>query len=1349
MKFPRINTETRIALLYLLFGGLWILLSDSLLAIIIPDPANLTKFQTYKGWFFVAASATLIYLLLRQSLVHERRAEAELHETQERYRLVIESSLDAILLATPAGEILAANPSACRMFGRSEAEIIQSGRYGLLVRSDPRLETAIETRARTGQFTGELTFIRKDGSHFPCEVSTSTFKDVRGNELASIVIRDISERQAMELELQKTYATLYTALDQSQAGIAIADAQGKITFINKVGLALGGKEEKALAVTADQYVNSWQLFHFNGTRLKDDEVPLARAVRYGETNSLEFLIRRPDRDLAILTNAAPILDKDKQIAGGVAVFLDITERKRAETELRRRATHLALINDISRKIASVLDLRGVLDQAAHHVHEAFGYYHVALFTLDETRGDLVMRARAGNFASLFPAEHRVNLGEGMVGYVGKHGEKIWANNVNANPLYKNHYPELLTTESELSLPLKVGEHILGVLDVQSPQREAFTDEDMAVLETLADQVAIAIENARLYETAQKELAERKQAEAALRETESRYRSLFEDSPISLWEEDFSAVKQRLDALKDADVTNLSAYLADHPEFVRECIGLVRVLDVNKTTLELIGAPDKKACSEGLEYFLGEDIRPFAFELENIALGKLKFSWEGINRSLDGRNIVVSLNWTVLPGHEADFSKAIVSVLDITERKRAEQELLDYQTHLQEVIAERTAELTTARDQAESANRAKSDFLATMSHEIRTPLNGILGMTHLALQTELTYKQKDYLTRIQFSGETLLATINEILDFSKIESGKVHIENEYFRLDEILHNLSNLVAYRAQEKGLELVFNVAANVPHALIGDPLRLGQVLLNLVGNAIKFTSNGEVLVNIEARQQTSHQVSLAFFVQDTGIGLTEAQVARLFQPFNQADTSISRKYGGTGLGLTISQRLVNMMGGEISVRSQPDQGSIFSFTINLELPAGQHLRVPANVPELKGLRILVLDDHTATVKFLQNTLETFGFKVTITASTETGLALLEQQPPDEPFRLVLMDLNLPGNLTHIQATQEIRQRTRLNPAPIILLLNAKEMLRQIETASVDGYLVKPITSSKLFNAVIQVLGYEALRQERPAQPELNETLRQKLRGKHILLVEDNDINQVVAAEILQSMGMRVTVANNGEESLRLVRQGGFDAVLMDIQMPGMDGYEATTQIRQDPRFAGAKLPIIALTAHALQGEREKALTAGLNDYITKPIDVAQLAQTLIRWLAGEAHPLAPAPPQPPAAASAFPAAITACLDTKTALERLGDNQTLYLRLLKMYRVEQLEVVTKIRQALQNNDLSLAQRLAHTLKSVSGTIGAHSLMEAAKQLEHAISGGEQALDTLIDKVEQLHTVVIAALALL
>jgi CheY-like chemotaxis protein len=510
----------------------------------------------------------------------------------------------------------------------------------------------------------------------------------------------------------------------------------------------------------------------------------------------------------------------------------------------------------------------------------------------------------------------------------------------------------------------------------------------------------------------------------------------------------------------------------------------------------------------------------------------------------------------------------------------------------------------------------------MSHEIRTPMNAIIGMAHLALKTDLTPKQYDYLKKVDISAKSLLGIINDILDFSKIEAGKLDMESVDFQLEDTLDNISTLVGIKTQEKGLELLFKTDPSVPTALVGDPLRLGQILINLSNNAVKFTDTGEIVISTELVQKDDTQVTLKFSVQDTGIGMTSEQAAKLFQPFMQADSSTTRKYGGTGLGLTISKRLAEMMGGEIWVESEPGGGSTFIFTANFGLGKERAKKRFTLPQDLRGMKVLVVDDNATSRDILQGMLESFSFEVTLAASAQEGLTELEKASESQSFKLVIMDWKMPG-MDGIEASKHIKYHKSLSKIPVIVMVTAygrEDIMKQAEAVGLEGFLLKPASPSILFDAIMQAFGEAVPELSRVAQRKEQEAEALKhIQGAQVLLVEDNEINQQVAKEILEGAilegaGLKVALTNNGQEAVNAVKENEYDAVLMDVQMPVMDGYTATRQIRKDKRFK--ELPIIAMTAHAMTGDEDKSLQSGMNGHVTKPIDPDQLFSTLQKWI-------------------------------------------------------------------------------------------------------------------------------------
>ncbi|MEO5375402.1 MAG: response regulator [Alphaproteobacteria bacterium] len=640
-------------------------------------------------------------------------------------------------------------------------------------------------------------------------------------------------------------------------------------------------------------------------------------------------------------------------------------------------------------------------------------------------------------------------------------------------------------------------------------------------------------------------------------------------------------------------------------------------------------------------------------------------------------------------------------------------------------------LIKARQFAEEASRVKSDFLANMSHEIRTPMNAIIGLTRLCLRTELTDKQRDYLSKTIASAEALLGIINDILDFSKIEAGKLDIELIPFNLDRVLDNVAVVMSGKTEHKSLELLFFHSPDVPRNLVGDPLRVGQILSNLISNAIKFTEAGEVVLSVQLLARTDATVRLEFSVRDTGIGMTPEQMQRLFKSFSQADTSTTRKFGGTGLGLAISKQLVEMMGGAIGVDSTPGVGSVFTFSLPFEV-AGQSEHttlVPAS--DLRDLRVVIVDDNLASAEILRNYLDTFSFQSRYYGSGEEALAALAADT--NGVDLILMDWVMPG-LNGLETAERIKRDLFPDRPPKIILLTAfgrDDVSHEPGAECLDNILSKPVNPSVLFDAIMMAFG------EKPSQIHAaggsgGDYMLRPIQGARILLVEDNEVNQQVATELLQQARFVVDVANHGLEAIEMLEPGRYDCVLMDMQMPVMDGLEATRRIRADERFTA--LPILAMTANAMKADRQRTFEAGMNDHITKPIKPDELFDALLRWIpAGERLlPERYVASNPDADDTASPPFISG-LDTADGIARMAGNVGAYRRLLVKFADNQVNTAVNIRDALARGDGEVAVRLAHTLKGVAGNIGATALHPLARDLEAALIGGGTAqLDGLV-----------------
>ena len=675
-----------------------------------------------------------------------------------------------------------------------------------------------------------------------------------------------------------------------------------------------------------------------------------------------------------------------------------------------------------------------------------------------------------------------------------------------------------------------------------------------------------------------------------------------------------------------------------------------------------------------------------------------------------------------------------------------------------ILGTRSKAMQSAMLRAEAATRMKSDFLANMSHEIRTPMNAIIGMSRLALMSDPSPRQRNYLSKIQGAGEHLLGIINDILDFSKIEAGKLSLETVPFDLADLFEHLSTVAGVKADARKVELVFRIARGVPRTLMGDPLRLGQVLINLTGNAVKFTEKGEIVVAVDIVERHPGAIVLRFSVSDTGIGMSEEQLAQLFQSFSQADGSITRKYGGTGLGLSISKQLVEMMGGSIKVVSTPGVGSRFSFSVSLGTAEGA---APLAMPlaSLQQARVMVVDDSQTATDALVEMLGSFGIAADAASSGEMALDMLAAAVEDGvPYQVVLMDFMMPG-WDGIETIRRIRADERFAAPPAILMVSActrEEVAGRDEHTQPEGFLAKPVGPSLLYHSLLQVLRPDLAGQAADQLAGVRQADLSRLEGARILLVEDNANNREVALDFLSAAPVEVDVAVHGGQAVQMVRDNDYDLVLMDIAMPGIDGLAATRQIRALGNRAA--LPIVAMTAHAMAGDREQSLKAGMNDHVTKPIDPSLLFKALLRWidparLAGrsappKAAPLAGLAPVRELAGGALPA--IEGIDWDKAMAGVDRKSARLHKRLRGFLQEYSPAPALVREAVASGQYDALQSLAHNLKSSAVYIGAAPLAQMAGAIEQALREDKRELaaqlapqlgrmlDTMLDGLAQV-----------
>lgn len=885
---------------------------------------------------------------------------------------------------------------------------------------------------------------------------------------------------------------------------------------------------------------------------------------------------------------------------------------------------------------------------------------------------------------------------------------------------------------------KEGEDEIGLLvDAFNSMLDQIRQRDVALIESKnkaegSAQKAreLARETYRTNLTLQKEISERKRAFQSMLESEKKYRGIFENAQEGI----FRATPDN------------------------------RFLDVNPSMARIFGysSPEElvQSVTDIRQLFENEADYQRLYELLNSQEAVTKFECRLKRKT----NTLIWGSIQAIAFREKDNNLIYVEGLieDISDRKLAEEALKGAYRQLEKRVEERTAELRqtnaelrSAKEAADEASKAKSIFLANMSHEIRTPMNGVISAAELSLAEDMPPKIRHYLKIIHSSGNALLGIINDILDFSKIDAGKLTLENHPFRIDDVLNNVIAIFAHTAAEKNVELLLDIAPGTPFGVIGDPLRLQQVLTNLMSNAVKFTETGGMIcIKINSRPKADILIMLTCTVKDTGLGMTKQQLEILFQAFTQGDTSTTRKFGGTGLGLCISQQLVNLMNGEIQVKSEYGKGSEFTFTAQFELQP-DHLQDEIVLPDdLKGLQVLIVDDCQESRKVLSAIVASFGFCADTAESGEAAIEFLKAfGQKQKSVDLAIIDFKMPG-MHGLDTAMSIRKDLSLD-FPIILLIDFvdKSMLPDTAHAAVRCFLTKPVMASSLFNTVLEVFGKKPAI-ERTTAARITETLngyRKALEGLKILVVEDNPINQEIAVEILKTVGVIPRVAKDGEQAIEAVSSESYDAVLMDIQMPRMDGYEATRKIRENERFQ--TLPIIAMTASALPSDEKKCMDAGMNAYVTKPVQLKKLFQALIHHALPKTSPVTGELPGAkenllkPHRASGEPADLQKPspdeLNIDQAMLNLKVDDEFYLKIVDAFFKSNINSVNLMKNYIIRKNWKELRALAHEIKGSSSHIGAFKVQTAADSIEQfcldANDGKVDAvrLDHLIDALDK------------
>jgi PAS domain S-box-containing protein len=952
----------------------------------------------------------------------------------------------------------------------------------------------------------------------------------------------------------------------------------------------------------------------------------------------------------------PVRDARGKVTGVECIFWDVTERRRAEQRL-------ALQHAATRTFAESATLAEAGPALLRAVCESLDWDFGALWNLDGACQVLRCanvwhrpEVRAPRFQAL-TEQTSFPLGVGLPGRVWAERRAVWVEDVTQD----TNFPRLgaavkANLHAALGFPILMRDQVLGVLEFFSRSILPPDDALLGVLGSVGSQVG--------------QFIARKQTEGELRYERHLLHTLLDNLPDAIYFKDaqcrFVRVNKALargfglaDPAQALGKTDADFFTAEHASQATE-----DERRIMRTGQAIIGMEEKETWPDGRETWVATTKMPFR-DKDGKIIGTF-----GISR-------------------------------DITGRKQAE------------------AELARAKDAAVAASRAKSEFLANMSHEIRTPLNGIIGMTELALDTHLTPEQREYLTLVKTSADHLLEVINDILDFSKIEAGKLDLEAIEFNLRDTLDDTLATLAVRAHKKGLELADHIYTNVPDGLVGDPGRLRQVVVNLVGNAIKFTDEGEVIVRVQKEAEEPGRVCLHFAVTDTGIGIPPDKQKALFQAFSQVDSSTTRKYGGTGLGLAISSKLVGLMGGRMWLESAPGRGSTFHFTACFGLAAGRTAPGPGDAMTLQGLPVLIVDDNATNRRILQEMLTNWRMRPTVVANGREALVALERaQAAGRPFALVLLDSMMP-EMDGFMLAERLKGKPQLARSVVMMLSSADRQgdAARCRDLGIAAYLTKPIRQSDLLDRIVTLLGDALTRQ--PEAPAAAPSVGAAERPLRLLLAEDNAVNQKLARRLLEKRGHQVVAVGNGREALEILEQQPFDAVLMDVQMPEMDGLEATAAIRGREKGTGRHVPIVAMTAHAMKGDRERCLEVGMDAYVSKPLQ----AQELFQVVEGVGEAAAARPAEAVGAAAAGPPAF----DPAAALQRTAGDKELLQELASIFCEECPQLLADVEAAVRGRDATGLRASGHTLKGAVGNFGPSAAFEAALALEAMGRGGDLA----------------------
>lgn len=1316
------------------------------------------------------------------------RVEEDLRVSEERFRLLVEYAPDDFFLHDEKGYFLDVSERTCQNLGYTRAELLSMHLSDISADVEYEQLQAVWGSTEPGcAVCLTASHVRKDGSKFPVEVQIACHL-IQQKKLFLCMVHDISEQVAAKKQLQstnteleqrvrertaqldETMQLLQAVLDSASDAITLSDPDGYLQIVNKAA-------EHYFDKPAAELVGRVSHSLFDEDNNQAIHLHEKQVLASGEASSLEEVLPCAESEAIYLTTRSPRVDDKGNVIGLVSISRDITRRKIMENIFHVEQERLALATEAGHLGVWDYDYDTRQLICNHKWHDITGVPLTVVSPLEGLRQlvhpddiDIAVRQFAAVVDDL---DHEINTRfrilhpDGQVRWVETIGRLVENESLSSRRLLGVIKDITLQREAEQQLQqsyefLRQAERIarIGSWTYQLADGYFGTSEMMrALIGMEGDNPPLTIDSLQQLMTQDSFKKVSKAFEQCIKSGESftLYADHFridgsefaahvrgqavrneagEIVALAGTVQDISEreeARAQLEALAD-NVPNSAIYrfgqdADDEYRFAYLSAGIVQLSGISAEAI----MADKRAF---LAVIHKEDIYDYLGTIDHALSNRIQFDHAFRIHNPEG-----GISWM--------YSRAVPRLKP--------NGRYEWNGIIRDITDERAAAevLNEAKSAAEAAGRAKSDFLATMSHEIRTPMNSIIGMTRLMLQADPDEKQRNYLQKVDASAKNLLTIINDILDFSKIEAGNLELEHVDFSIDSVLEMVSNATALRAEEKGLEIIYAMDASVPRFINGDPLRLSQILINLVGNAIKFTQEGEILISAYCQEKQLH-----FAVSDTGIGLDTAQMEGLFRPFTQADSRTSRRYGGTGLGLSICKQLVEKMGGKIGVESQPGAGSQFYFHCQFDA-ADDGLDENASLHSLRGKRVLIVDDNASARAILADLVGSFGIAVSTVESGAEAIELLHNASDDaQDFDIVLMDWQMPG-MDGLQAAEYIRADHRLKKIPAMLMVTAyakEEVLERVNQLKLQGLLIKPVTESMMFNAIQHALSPVSYNRNPVVSPSsFSPIMPTSLQGKRILVVDDNALNREVAGDFLLLAKAVVDTADSGNRALEKLRQQDYDAVLMDIHMPDMDGLEATRKIRANPRWHS--LPVIALTAQARTEDQEATLEAGMNAHLTKPIDEHALYRTLDEIFTGKeqaATGLERAVPVLTFTSSSLTESSFSThrplLELDEALKRVGGQPARLQRLLQNFKEEFSDLPELLTAASEKEDADAVAFQSHRLKGVLGYLTRHTLVDLAGKIETNARNGEvdkALVVTMVDQLQQLLPLVAQALAAL